>query len=159
MPPAQWPTTAGIALGLIGDPHAKSGPCALFDVDLFNIHCIPATVNLADTDVAAFATAATALRQTRRAMYPLNVPGGVPDTLLKIVTWLGNNADLCSPNAALYFPGTDIPDPLILLQSCKTLTTGTITGLWARTDGTCGVESPSRRGGDTKEKRRNNRFG
>jgi phage tail sheath protein FI len=138
-PPAQWATTAGIALGLIGDPVAKSGVYALLDVDLFNILCIPATINLGDTDVAAVATAATALCQTRRAMYLLDVPGDVPDTVPKITTWLDNNAGLRSPNAALYFPRTDIPDPLNQLRLRKVSPSGTIAGLWARTDGTRGV--------------------
>jgi phage tail sheath protein FI len=138
-PPAQWTTAAGIALGLIGDPNAKTGIYALLDVDLFNILCIPATINLSDTDVASVATAATALCETRRAMYLLDVPGDVPDTVPKIMTWLDNYAGLRSPNGALYFPRTDIPDPLNQLRLRKVAPSGTIAGLWARTDGSRGV--------------------
>jgi len=138
-PPSQWKTTAGIARGLVGDQNAKTGIYALLDVDLFNILCIPATINLADADVAFVATAATALCAARRAMYLLDVPGDVPDTVPKITTWLDNNAGLRSPNAALYFPHTDIPDPLNRLRLRKVSPSGTIAGLWARTDGTRGV--------------------
>jgi len=139
-PLAQWSTTQGIALGLIGDPLAKSGIYALMDVDLFNILCIPATINLTQSsDLTAVASAATALCQTRRAMYLLDVPGNVPDTVPQIMAWLDNNAGLRSPNAAVYFPHIDIPDPLNNLRLRKVSPSGTIAGLWARTDGTRGV--------------------
>ena len=138
-PPSLWATTTGIAEGLIGDQNAKTGIYALLDVDLFNILCIPATINLSDTDVAAVATAATSLCQTRRAMYLLDVPGDVADTVPQIIAWLDNNAGLRSPNAALYFPRTDIPEPLNQLRLRKIAPSGTVAGLWARTDGTRGV--------------------
>jgi phage tail sheath protein FI len=138
-PPSQWSTQNGIALGLIGDPNLKTGIYALLDVDLFNILCIPATFNLTTADAAEVATFATALCQTRRAMYLLDVPGAVADTVPAIIAWLDNNASLRNANAALYFPHLDIPDPLNQLRLRKMSPSGTIAGLWARTDGTRGV--------------------
>jgi uncharacterized protein len=139
-PPAQN-STAGVAEGLIGDQAAKTGLYALLDVDLFNILCIPATMNLPDVDAAQLATAATSLCQTRRAMYILDVPqvAAVRDTVPAIMTWLDNNAGLRSPNAALYFPRADIADPLNGLRLRAVAPSGTVAGLWARTDGTRGV--------------------
>jgi phage tail sheath protein FI len=139
VPWTQWTTTTGIAQGLIGDPLQKTGIYALMDVDLFNILCIPATINLSDMDVASVATGATALCTTRRAMYLLDLPRDVPDKVPAITTWIDNNAGLRSANAALYFPRTDIPDPLNNLRLRKVGPSGTVAGLWARTDGTRGV--------------------
>src|SRR5207245_7319524 len=59
------------AAGLIGDPNAKTGIYALLDVDLFNILCIPATMNLGDTDAAQVATDATRMCQTRAAVHAI----------------------------------------------------------------------------------------
>ncbi len=130
----------GVTAALIGDPNAKTGLYALMNVDLFNILCIPATMNLPDVNTAAIATAATSLCQTRRAMYILDVPQTVPrDTVLAIQTWLDANAGLRSRNAALYFPRMDIPDPLNNYRLRKVSPSGTIAGLWARIDGSRGV--------------------
>lgn len=138
-----WDTSGdatGITNAIIGDPVAKTGMYSLVNVDLFNILCIPATVNLPDTNVAAIATAATNLCTTRRAMYILDVPQTTPrDTLPAIQTWLDANSGLRSRNAALYFPRLDIPDPLNNFRLRKVSPSGTIGGLWARTDGSRGV--------------------
>ena len=132
---------AGVAEALIGDPNAKTGIYALLDVDLFNILCIPATMNLPDTQAAAVMTAATALCTQRRAMYLLDVPQQATsrDTVPAIQAWLDANATLRSRNAALYFPRADIPDPLNGLRLRKVAPSGTIAGLYARIDGSRGV--------------------
>jgi len=130
----------GITNAIIGDPSAKTGMYALVNVDLFNILCIPATMNLPDTNAAAVATAAINLCTTRRAMYILDVPETTPrDTLSAIQTWLDANAGLRSRNAALYFPRFDIPDPLNNYRLRKVAPSGTMAGLWARIDGSRGV--------------------
>ncbi|MDR3415526.1 MAG: phage tail sheath subtilisin-like domain-containing protein [Nevskia sp.] len=132
---------SGVALGLIGDPNAKTGMYALLDVDLFNILCIPATMNLPDLQTAQVAADATALCTQRRAMYVLDVPqhDGVRDTVPAIQTWLDANAGLRSRNAALYFPRMDIADPLNNFRLRQVAPSGTVAGLWARTDGARGV--------------------
>jgi phage tail sheath protein FI len=132
---------AGITSGLIGDPNAKTGIYALMNVDLFNILCIPATMNLPDVNAAAVATAATNLCQTRRAMYVLDVPVDADSatSILPVMNWLDSNAGLRSRNAALYFPRLMIPDPLNSYRLRAVGSSGTIAGLWARTDGQRGV--------------------
>lgn len=131
----------GMALGLIGDPNAKTGMYALLNVDLFNILCIPATMNLPDTDAAQVATQATSLCTTRRAMYVLDVPqsDAVRDSVPAIKTWLDANATLRSRNAALYFPRVQIADPLNNFRLRPVAPSGTVAGLWARIDGNRGV--------------------
>jgi phage tail sheath protein FI len=132
---------AGLAGGLIGDPVAKSGMYALLDVDLFNILCIPATMNLPDAEAAAVATDAISLCKTRRAMYLLDVPQADAnrDTVPAIMKWLDANAGLRSSYAALYFPRADIVDPLNSFRQRQVSPSGTVAGLWARTDGARGV--------------------
>jgi phage tail sheath protein FI len=132
---------AGMTGGLIGDPVAKSGMYALLDVDLFNILCIPVTMRLPDTNAAQVATNATALCTERRSFYILDPPqqAGNRDTVTGIMTWLDQNATLRSRNAAIYFPRPDIADPLNNFQLRATAPSGTIAGVYARTDVTRGV--------------------
>jgi len=139
--PAQWSTTDGVATGIIGDPVAKTGLYALLNVDLFNILCIPATMNLGDTDAFAVATAAISLCETRRAMYLLDAPQAAAsrDTVSSIMSWLDGAAGLRSANAALYFPRMDIADPLNQQRLRAVSPSGTVAGMWARTDGARGV--------------------
>jgi phage tail sheath protein FI len=131
----------GITQGLIGDPLLKTGMYALLDVDLFNILCIPATMNLPDTNVAQVAADAESLCTQRRAFFILDPPSdsGKSDTVQGILTWLDANATLRSRNAALYFPRLDIADPLNGFRLRPTAPSGTIAGLYARIDGSRGV--------------------
>jgi phage tail sheath protein FI len=131
----------GIAGGIIGDPVAKTGMYALLDVDLFNILCIPATMKLSDTDAALVAADAEKLCSDRRAMYILDVPQGTGgrDAVPSIMQWLDANASLRSANAALYFPRTEIIDPLASFRLRKIAPSGTVAGVWARTDASRGV--------------------
>lgn len=131
----------GFAGGLIGDQATKTGMYALLNVDLFNILCIPATMNLPDEAALAVAADAIGLCTTRRAMYLLDVPqaAGNRDTVTAITDWLDQNATLRSRNAALYFPRLDIVDTLNGFVPRKVAPSGTVAGLWARTDGARGV--------------------
>lgn len=133
--------SSGVAEGLIGDPAQKTGMYALLDVDLFNILCLPATMNLPDTAAATVATAANALCTGRRAFYILDAPqhDGDRDTLQNIQNWLDANGTLRSRNAALYFPRLDIPDPLNNLRLRPTAPSGTLAGVYASTDASRGV--------------------
>ncbi|KVD68433.1 phage tail sheath C-terminal domain-containing protein [Burkholderia ubonensis] len=132
---------AGFAGGLIGDAAAKTGMQALVDVDLFNILCVPSTMNLPDDQAAAVATAALDLCTRRRAMYLLDTPQADAnrDTVPAIMQWLDANSGLRSRNAALYFPRIDIPDPVNGYRARRVAPSGTVAGLWARTDASRGV--------------------
>jgi phage tail sheath protein FI len=131
----------GITGGLIGDPVAKTGMYALLNVDIFNILCIPATMNLPDPQAALVVTDAEKLCSDRRAMYILDVPQGAGgrDTVPAISQWLDANAGLRSANAALYFPRTQVVDPLAGYRERSIAPSGTAAGVWARTDANRGV--------------------
>jgi len=132
----------GVTGGVLGDPNAKTGIYALYDVDLFNILCLPVTANLPDSNAAAVASAAEKLCKDRRAFYILDLPQNLPgnrDSIGAVMDWLGANASLRSRNAALYFPRIAIADPLNNFRLRPTPPSGTIAGLYATTDGTRGV--------------------
>lgn len=126
-----------------GDPNAKAGIYALEDVDLFNILCIPRAAILAGdnataTEGLAVMTVANNYCQQRRAFFIIDTPPGI-DEVEEISNWLDRNATLRSKNAALYFPRVNIPDPLNNFKLRSVGASGTIAGLFARTDSTRGV--------------------
>ena len=132
----------GMVAGLSGDANLKTGMFALLDVDLFNILCIPATGRMpAGTDTSAFqvATHANSLCDQRRAFYILDAPAGANDSPTAIAAWLDANASLRNRNAAIYFPRVDIPDQLNGFRLRSAPVSGTVAGLYARTDATRGV--------------------
>jgi uncharacterized protein len=134
---------AGMIGGILGDQNLKTGMYALLDVDLFNILCIPATVNLSDSGAAQVAAQAESLCTARRAMFILDPPqpatGPTRDTPVGIHTWLDANASLRSRNAATYFPRVRIADALNGFRLRTVPNSGTLAGVWAATDAARGV--------------------
>jgi phage tail sheath protein FI len=136
------------ALALIGDLNAKTGIHALEDVDLFNILCIPraAVVTsvvpgdnpLTATAAAAVIAAATTYCERRRAFFVVDTPTNINE-VQEVKDWLDANATLRHRNAALYFPRVQIPDPLNGFRLRSVGASGTMAGLYARTDGARGV--------------------
>jgi phage tail sheath protein FI len=98
-------------------------------------------MNLPDTHATQVATDAVKLCTDRRAIYILDAPqhDGKRDTMDSIMNWLDSNASLRSRNAAVYFPRVDIADPLNGFRLRPTAPSGTIAGLYARTDSARGV--------------------
>jgi len=129
--------TAPDATALIGARATKTGLYALEDADLFNILCIPGAADLA-TGMSAVYTEAEAYCLERRAMVLVDIPEGTarPDSML---TWLSQNSGLRSTNAAVYFPRPRIPDPLNEFRLRSVGASGTIAGVYARTDSERGV--------------------
>ncbi len=134
------------ATALIGDYAGKTGIYALRDVDLFNLLCIPRVgivgatqpAQLSTTQAQAVVAAAQAFCQERRAFLILDTPVGIADQAT-IKNWLNANANVRDRNAALYFPRVKIPDPLNNFRLRSTGASGTMAGLYARTDSARGV--------------------
>ena len=127
---------------LIGAEADKSGMYALLDVDLFNILCIPDTMRLGATDAAQVAAEATALAARERAFYILDAPQPAANPLdlpTEIEGWLDENATLRHQNAAVYFPRPAVADPLNDVRLRSVAASGTMAGVYARTDATRGV--------------------
>ncbi|NJP09675.1 MAG: phage tail sheath family protein [Leptolyngbyaceae cyanobacterium RU_5_1] len=130
-------------LALIGDLNAKTGIYALQDVDLFNILCLPRVAvlasNIATADAAdAVINSAITYCEQRRAFFIMDTPPGI-DEVQEIKDWLDTPARLRHKNAALYFPRVQIPDPLNGFKLRSVGGSGTIAGLYARTDSDRGV--------------------
>lgn len=127
--------TRGGAVDLVGSESAKTGIYALLDVDLFNLLLIPETFDMTAGQEAAVIPAATALCELRRAFYIVDAPSN--RTLANIGAWA--NAASQSRNAATYFPAVRIVDPLDGLRPRAMAPSGTLAGVYARTDATRGV--------------------
>lgn len=129
------------ATALIGSEADKTGIYALLDVDLFNILCIPDTMNLGDTEAAQVAATAEEFCADERAFYILDVPqnDSTRDDPDEISSWLDENATLRHKNAALYYPRPMLADSLNDYRLRLVAPSGTIAGLYARTDSTRGV--------------------
>lgn len=127
--------TRGGAVDLVGNELAKTGIYALLDVDLFNLLLIPETFEMTAGQEAGVIPPAIALCELRRAFYIVDAPSN--RTLADIGTWA--NAASQSRNAATYFPAVRIVDPLDGLRPRAMAPSGTLAGVYARTDATRGV--------------------
>jgi phage tail sheath protein FI len=123
---------------LIGSLADKTGFYALEDVDLVNILCIPRAADLPDTEMRAVYDQANSYIADRRGFLLIDVPESTA-TLDAMQTWLMQNDSLRSRNAAVYFPRTFVPDPINGNRLKSLAASGTIAGLYARTDATRGV--------------------
>jgi len=132
------------ALDLIGQQNTKTGLFALEDVDLFNILCIPATAAVDDNSMDALFSAAISYCEARRAFYIIDPPKTKTD-LEAVRTWHASKASLIrSKNTALYFPRVMTADPLDNFRLRSIGASGTLAGLYARTDSNRGVwKSPA----------------
>ena len=122
-----------------GDPSAKTGLWALENADLFNILCLPITTELDEASAKAVMDAALAYCVRRRAMYIVDIAETVT-TPTAAQDWRDANANqIRSPNAAMYFPRVLLPDPKDGYRPRPMPNSGTIAGVWARTDTERGV--------------------
>ncbi|SHF99514.1 hypothetical protein SAMN02745157_3302 [Kaistia soli DSM 19436] len=119
---------------------AKTGMYALEDADLFNIMSIPdaATLTMSDADMRALYTEAEIYCEERRSMLLVDIKPNVA-RLDQMQAWLSANDTLRHPNAVVYFPRTQISDPNARGRLRSIAPSGTIAGLFARTDTQRGV--------------------
>jgi phage tail sheath protein FI len=121
-----------------GNELAKTGLYALEDVDLFNILCIPDAPRLGAAGARTLYAEAETYVEGRRAMLIVDIPESVR-LIDQMQTWLGENEGLRHPNGAVYYPRTFVPDPRNQNRQRSLASSGTIAGLWARTDVQRGV--------------------
>lgn len=124
---------------LIGNRIGKKGIYMLEDVDQFNLLCIPFIANFEDTAKAnAVVSVAESYCKERQAFFIMDTPVGI-DERQKIKNWINSNSTLRDRNVALYYPRVKIPDPLDEYRLRSFGASGTIAGLYARTDSERGV--------------------
>jgi len=132
-----FPAQAPDATALEGNRASKTGIYALEDVDLFTILSIPRAADLS-TGMATVYTAAANYCEERRAFLVIDIPADV-DTVSDAKDWLSANGQLRRKNAAAYFPRIRVSDPLNDFRLRDIAASGTIAGLYARTDSNRGV--------------------
>ncbi len=139
-------TTLPDANALVGSEGTFTGIYALLKTDLFNILCIPdatrtkagsATVLDDGLDLDVIWSAAYDLCVRRRAMLMIDPDPDVADTE-HAVDWI-NSLSVKGPNAVAHFPRLRIPDPTDDFRPRTVAPSGTLAGLYARTDGDRGV--------------------
>lgn len=148
------PTTGSGADGTIVDPASgnylvpaasfrgnaglKTGVYAIDDMDLVNIIAMPDAPRLGQTAALSVYAEAITYAESRRSMIIIDIPETVV-SIDQMQTWLAGNESLRHPNSAVYYPRTFIPDPLNQNRQRPLAASGTIAGLWARTDTARGV--------------------
>jgi phage tail sheath protein FI len=133
---------------LIGSGAATppTGLHALDKVDLFNILCLPRIARVHDVtddfpsaDVGSALTNAINYCESRRAFFIVDTPSDV-NNVVELKAWLASTVDAVRhKNAATYFPRTVSGDPLNEFRPRTFGASGTIAGLYARTDAARGV--------------------
>ncbi|HMO47489.1 MAG TPA: phage tail sheath C-terminal domain-containing protein [Rubrivivax sp.] len=126
------------AAPISGNLAAKTGLYALEDVDLVNILCLPRVAELSATDMNAVYSEATTYIAARRGFLLVDIPE-LTATLDAMQTWLAQNDSLRSRDAAVYFPRTFCPDPVNGNRLRSIAASGSVAGLYARTDAARGV--------------------
>lgn len=122
---------------LIGDEANKKGIYALLDVDLFNILVIPETFDLGGTEAVSVIQKGIELceRPLQRAFSIVDPPSSINRS--NIASWAKGVSS--SSYAAVYFPAIKIADPLDQFRPRAMAASGTIAGIYARTDAQRGV--------------------
>ena len=135
---AGWTSNGPTAV--VGDENAKTGMFALDRIEpaIFNILCIPAAANFDADGINAVIPKAEQYCLEKRAFLIIDIPETV-DTPADMVAWMTDNDGLRHTNAAVYFPRLEIPDPLNENRPRNTGASGTMAGVYARTDATRGV--------------------
>ena len=125
---------------LIGDPATETGMYALDGIapQPFNTLCIPAAAKLDEQSFTNLISAAEEYCCDKRAFLIIDPPSTIK-TKDELVSWMENNESLRHRNAAIYFPGLEVPDPLKGNQARNAGASGTLAGVYARTDQTRGV--------------------
>ncbi|MCA9635693.1 MAG: phage tail sheath subtilisin-like domain-containing protein [Myxococcales bacterium] len=125
---------------IIGNRGDKTGIYALVDVDLFNILCIPRAVasDVSSSETTAIYGAALTFCEEERAFLLIDIPES-KDSVDEVLDWVDDNADFKSKSSAVYFPRVMVPDPLLEYRPRALANSGTVAGIFARTDATRGV--------------------
>ncbi|MCE4555795.1 phage tail sheath C-terminal domain-containing protein [Roseateles cellulosilyticus] len=123
---------------LTGTLAAKTGIYALEDVDLVNLLCMPRVADLPATNMNAVYSEATTYIASRRGFLLIDIPEQTA-SLDAMQTWMSQNDSLRSRDAAVYFPRTFVPDPVNGNRLRSIASSGTVAGLYGRTDATRGV--------------------
>ena len=125
----------GGATELVGTEIGKDGMHALDDVDLFNLLVIPETATLEPEEAFEAISQGIKMCEARRAFFIVDPPLDKP--LADIAAWAVDYRT--SSYSAAYFPAVKVIDPLDGFRPRAVAPSGTLAGVYARTDATRGV--------------------
>jgi phage tail sheath protein FI len=145
---SEWKSDQG-PTAVKGNASKKTGVHALEKITpfIFNILCLPAASLMEPDGLFSVYSEAVALCEAKRAFLIIDLPASIdekagPDEKLSaagdFLTDLEGQG-LRHRNAALYFPRLVIPDPLNGNRPRRTAASGTLAGVYARTDSARGV--------------------
>ena len=135
---------------LIGDPADKTGIYALDTIApfVYNIMCLPAASNYANiTDIQAAITRASEYCEEKRAFMIVDIPKKynnrdlqAPSDMVAMINDADNGfGNIRTANSAVYYPRLETPDPLNGNRLRDMGPSGTMAGIYARTDASRGV--------------------
>ncbi|MDH5182004.1 MAG: phage tail sheath family protein [Gammaproteobacteria bacterium] len=130
---------APTAAELLGSDGSKTGMYALDNIapDIFNIMCVPAMVNTNSANIGANYKTVASFCEARRAFLIVDIPTTV-SSVSGMASWSQLDT-LRNQNAAIYFPRITVPDVLNEGRARNIGASGTLAGVYARTDSTRGV--------------------
>lgn len=107
--------------------------------EIFNILCLPRAAELADGELTAVYADALKYCRDKRAFLLIDIPSRLKASD-DIKGWMATTGDgLRDKNSALYFPRLVLPDPLNGFRDLDVASSGSLAGIYARTDAERGV--------------------
>lgn len=136
--PNSWENLAG-ADALLGNTSWNRGIRELERIApyIFNILCLPMVANFLDSMQNVLAEAAKFCEE-KRAFLIVDIPPNT-ESVQDMVDWMNGDTPPSTNNAAVYFPRLEIRDPLNEYRPRNVGASGTLAGVYARTDATRGV--------------------
>ncbi len=133
---------ADALVGAVADA-SDHGIYALRKADLFNLLCLPRAATMAaeangDTLMRQVVEKAIALCESRRAFMLVDIPESINE-VSEMKDWLDAHGNFRSRNSAVFFPRLRIADPAAEYRLRSFASSGTMAGLFARTDDDRGV--------------------
>jgi hypothetical protein len=136
------PPSADALVGAVADANDR-GIYALRKADLFNLLCLPRAAAIAgetngDTLMRQIVEKAIAFCEARRAFMLVDLPKTVNE-VAEVKDWLDAHGNFRSRNSALFFPRLQMADPVNDYRLDSFAASGTLAGIFARTDSDRGV--------------------
>jgi uncharacterized protein len=128
---------ADALVGAVADANDQ-GVFALRKADLFNLLCLPRAAALDEAQMTQVVAQATAFCERSRAFFLLDIPP-VINTLSEMKDWMDTHGAFRSRNSAVFFPRLQVADPLNGFRLRSVGCSGTLAGVFARTDSDRGV--------------------
>lgn len=124
-----------------GSDTNKTGIHALDNISpfIFNLMCVPAAARLPASAMRSVYADCASYCEVRRAFLLIDIPPEGVTTPDLMRSWMETNATLRNDRSAVYFPTVEVPDPLNEFRPRVLGPSGTLAGVYARTDATRGI--------------------